>query len=487
MSRRRIFSPRACALALAALLAAASAPAAESADAALARAREMLAAGRLYPAEQAAREAIAREPDRADAHRLLGQILVRRSKAELAVPELERAATLAPDAPGLARELALARFDAGGCGAARDAIREALQHDPQDPLLHLRVGQCELQANRPERAIPEFQRAARDPELRDFALEQIEAARVQQSRREAERAARTSPGAPTQSEARSETSPDKPWQLAAGAGLFYESNVRQSALDQQTGQDDGAGQFDLSASYELPVRDWFELEAGYDFYQSLYFDESDFDLQSHTLRALGSRTFGALTGSLSYFYSLNTLGGSRFLDLQELRPTIGYTPTSWWYAALAPGLRLKRFDGDSDRNADTPLVGTQQLFALGSWERRLLLGIDGEFEDAKARAFDYRGFAAVADVLLPIPIPVGARKPALDLRYRFRYRDYTSELSSPTGKREDRIHTARVRLDVPLVTYLSFRIEYEYEDASSDVPSADYTDHTVGGSLRFEL
>jgi len=423
MSRQRILAPRVCAFLLASLLAASAALAAESADAALARARETLAAGRLYPAEQAARVAISREPERAEAHRLLGQILLRRTKPELAVRELERAAALEPNAPGLASELA----------AAREQVAR------REDLL----------------------------------------------RREAEREAPTATARP--SEVPSATHPEKPWQLAAGAGLFHESNVRQSETDQQTGKADGAGQFDLTAGYELPVRDWFELSAGYDFYQSLYFDQTDFDLQSHTLRALASRQFGAANGSLSYFYSLNTLGGSRFLDLQELRPTLGYSPTGWWYASLSPGLRLKRFDGDSDRNADTGLVGTQQMFALGSWKRRLLLGMDGEFEDTKSRAFDYRGFVALADLLVPIPIPLVARSPELDLRYRFRYRDYTSELSSPTGKREDRIHTARVRLDVPLVTYVSLRIEYEYEDANSDVASADYTDHTIGGSLRFEL
>src|SRR2546430_1551211 len=55
MSRRRVLAPRVCALVLASLLAASAALAAESADGALTRAREMLAAGRLYPAEQAAR------------------------------------------------------------------------------------------------------------------------------------------------------------------------------------------------------------------------------------------------------------------------------------------------------------------------------------------------------------------------------------------------------------------------------------------------
>lgn len=502
-TRRRIFfqkfrpggGPRLAALALAVVLASAPvlAESAEGADAALARAREMLAAGRLYPAEQAARDAIEQQPDRADAHRLLGQILVRRRKPALAVGEFERAAELAPQTRGLDRELGLARFDAGDFDGARVAIGRALASDPEDALLHLRFGQCEMALERPERAVPEFERAARHPELREVAQSHLAAANEAVRAREAGSVARAPYDSRPALPGAFERAIDKPWRLTAGAGLLYDSNVRRPELDAESGEGDGAGQFDLGASYELPVRDWFDLQAGYDFYQSLYFEEDEFDLQSHTFRIASARQLGASSdASLAYLYSLNTLHGRHFLDYHEVRPAVGFSPTPWWYASAAPALRIKRFHGDSDRNAEQPVIGTMQLFALGSWERHLLLGIDGEFENADGRQFDYDGFTALAGLKLPIPIV--ERRWRLDLRYRYRHRDYADSSSTistsrpfSVGKREDRIHSGRARLEIPIAPYFAFRVEYEYEDATSNLPSADYTAHTIGGSLRFEL
>jgi Flp pilus assembly protein TadD len=482
--------PRLAALAFAVVLASAPALAesAAGADAALARAREMLAAGQLYPAEQAARDAIEREPDRADAHRLLGQILVRRRKPALAVAELERAAELAPQTPGLDRELGLARFDAGDFEGARVAIGRALASDPEDALLHLRLGQCEMAQGRPERAVPEFERAARDPELREVAQSHLAAANEEGRAREDGSLASAPDSRPALPGA-FERAIDKPWRLTAGAGLLYDSNVRRPELDTESGEGDGAGQFEAAASYELPVRNWFDLQAGYDFYQSLYFDLHEFDLQSHMFRVAASRQLTPKTdASLAYLYSLNRLDDHHFLDYHEVRPAVGFSPTPWWYASAAPALRIKRFFGDSldrDRDAETPVIGTLQLFALGSWERHLLLGIDGEFENADGRQFDYNGFSALAGLKLPIPIV--ERRWRLDLRYRYRHRDYQAGNSSPFGTREDRIHSGRARLEIPIAPYTAFRVEYEYEDATSNLPSADYTAHTIGGSLRFEL
>jgi tetratricopeptide (TPR) repeat protein len=455
----------------------------------------MLAAGQLYPAEQAARDAIQQEPDRADAHQLLGQILVRRRKPALAVPELERAAELAPQTPRIQRELGLARFDAGDFDGARVALGRAIASEPDDALLHLRLGQCELEQGRPERAIPELELAARDPEMREVAQSQLAVARERAQKRTAPRTA-PAPSQPPALPDTVEKPTDKPWRLAAGAGLLYDSNVRRPELDTESGEGDGAGQFQASASYELPVRDWFTLDASYDFDQTLYFDLHEFDLQSHAFGIAASRPLGeSADASLTYLYSLNTLDGNRFLDYHEIRPAVGYSPTTWWYASAAPALRIKRFFGDSDdraRDAETPVIGTLQLFALGSWDRYLLLGMDGEFENADSRRFDYDGFAAQAGLKLPFPIL--DRRLVFDLRYRYRHRDYNDRDSTiseshpvSVGKRRDRIHNARARLDVPIAGPFAFRIEYEYEDAHSNLPSADYTGHTIGGSVRFEM
>jgi Tfp pilus assembly protein PilF len=483
-----------------ALLAASAALAGTDAGAAdaLQRARELLAAERLYPAEQAAREATERAPELAEAHRLLGQILLRRKKPELAVASFERAAALAPGDPQIDRELGVARFEARDFAGARDPIRRALERNPDDAVARLQLGRCELELGNAEQAAREFERAAADPDYRQVALYNLGVARERSGSRDAAReafesalsldrsATALSDRAWTHIQAIERADQERPWQLGAGAGLLYDSNVRRPEIDQQTGDPDGAGRFELDGSYTLPVRDWFELAGGYDFDQTLYFHTSDFDLQSHTFSASVSRPIGPTDASLGYLYSLNTLGGHRFLDFQDVHTAVGFSPTPWWYASLSPALRVKRFDREPERDAEQGALGLVQLFALGNWDRRLLLGLDGALENAADRAFDYRGFTAQAGVQLPFWLP-SERRELLELRYRFGYRDYTDGSSSPTGHRRDRIHNALARLSVPIVDHVAVRAEYEFEDASSQVRSADYTEHKVELMLRFDL
>ncbi len=462
------------------------------------RARDLLAAGRLYPAEQAAREAIALAPEQSDAHRLLGQVLLRRRKPALAVVAFERARALAPDDAEIDRELGVAYYGAGDFAAARDPFRRALDRNPEDAALRLQLGRCELEMGNADEAAREFERAAQDPDLRQVALYNLGLAREQSGQRDAAREAfedalqldqaptELTNRAWTHIQALEQSEKDRPWQLGFGAGLLYDSNVRREEVDRETGGPDGAGRFELDASYALPVRDWFELEAGYSFDQTLYFDASEFDLQSHAVHFTAERPIGPTDASLGYLYSFNTLDGSRFLDFHEIRPALGMAPAKWWYASLSPALRVKRFEDEPERDAEQGVLGLLQLFPLGNWERHLLLGIDGQIEDADDRAFDYRGFTAESGVQLPFWIG-GERRQRLQLRYRFGYRDYTDSSSSPSGHRRDRVHSARARIEVPIVRYVAVRAEYEFEDATSDVRTADYTDHKVEVVLRFDL
>ncbi len=500
MRRWTIFHARTRACILLALLGLSGATAAvaapEDAAADLARAEELLAAGRLYPAEQAVRDALESEPDWARAHHLLGRILIRREKPVLAVAALERAAALEPTLSGLDRDLGLARFDADDFTGARDAFVRALERDSGDTLLRLRLGLCDIALGDSEQAAREFERAANDPAHRQIALYYLGVAREQAGRREEardafERAVALDPPTAIASRAWArvqvleQTEDERPWHVALGAGLLYDSNVGRPEIDRASGDPDGAGQLEFGASGELPVRDWFEIAAGYDFYQTLYFDTQDFDLQSHGFRVAAQRRLGPADAALGYVYSLSTLDAKRFLDFHELRPSLGIAPAPWWYVSLGPAWRVKRFEQDPPRDAEQAALGLLSLFPLGDWKRHALVGLDFERENADSSAFDYRGLAS--QLAFHLPFAVGEREWTADLRYRFRWRDYTRAASAPDGRREDLIHSARVRLEIPIARYVAIRTEYEFEDATSDLRSADYTSHVVGVSVRFAM
>lgn len=502
---------------MAAVLCALSLPAAGRAEETpFQRAQAFLEKGRLYPAEQAAREAIAGDPDDARAHLLLGRILLRRQQPEAAIEALERARSLDPELRGVDRSLADAWLVQGDDARACEAYARVLAADPGDARAHLRRADCAVGLGDLELAESSLVEAARDPDLEQLALLRLGRVRALAGKRDAareafERATFLDPPSPLAARAWAEMQAldrePRSWSLSAAAGLVFDDNVTQSELDVTTDQSDQAGQLELEGTWEPPLprrlRDLsLELELGYGFFQTLYFDTEDLDLQSHAMSASLSRPFGSGNASLSYLYSLSTLGGDRFLDLQDVRLSYGRPLMPAWYATLGPALQVKRFEEDTERDALVGSLGTLQLFDLsgGAWDRYLLLGVDGELEDADGRQFDARGLSAQA--ALHWIWVLGERVVPFDLRYRYRLRDFlhdtvlvaaTATDPAITTSRRDSIHSLRAGASFDLYRFatpgvdVSLELEYEFEDATSDRPSADYTQNVVTLLLRFAL
>jgi tetratricopeptide (TPR) repeat protein len=82
--------------------------------------------------EQVLREGIGAAPDDADLHQALGLLLVRTGRLPDAVPELGRAADLAPERPRYAYVHALAVKETGDTAAALAALESALGRHPDD-------------------------------------------------------------------------------------------------------------------------------------------------------------------------------------------------------------------------------------------------------------------------------------------------------------------------------------------------------------------
>jgi tetratricopeptide (TPR) repeat protein len=133
--------------------------------------------GRYAEAERILRTALQRDPKHADAHRLLGQVLLRQGRPDAAAATLQRAAQIAPQAADVAGWLGLAHERAGDDDRAIAEYRRSASLAPWDPRPHLNLGTL-------------YQRLGRDDfAQRHFALfEELEPvhARVVHYRRKAQ-------------------------------------------------------------------------------------------------------------------------------------------------------------------------------------------------------------------------------------------------------------------------------------------------------------
>jgi Flp pilus assembly protein TadD len=104
-----------------------------------------LATHALEMAESEYREAIAADPEHAEAHLELGLALADMGRAEEGLKELAIAARLAPEDPVALHELAGLLMDEGDYRTAIGHLREAARLDPSSFEIHLDLGLCYAQ------------------------------------------------------------------------------------------------------------------------------------------------------------------------------------------------------------------------------------------------------------------------------------------------------------------------------------------------------
>jgi len=265
----------------------------------------------------------------------------------------------------------------------------------------------------------------------------------------------------------------------------YDDNVTISEVDATTGIDDVAAIIEVSAAYMAIKTANTELELGYDFYQSLYDDLSDFDLQLNTLYAIGSHEIGSLDVGGAYRFTHASLGGDSFFEIHSLRPSVGFSSRDDLFHSLSYTYQDKDFKRDNDRDANQHGVNfdSYYFFADGYFAN---LGLRFEDEDTDGPQFDYRGYyinLGLSGAVDPIP----AKPTRVRVSYQYYLRDYVHDTPSIGKEREDQRHTISLGIRQPLSRHLSALLNYQYISADSNLSSSDFTENVVSLSLEVAL
>ena len=273
-------------------------------------------------------------------------------------------------------------------------------------------------------------------------------------------------------------SADQKLKFTASAGIEFDDNVSVSTIDQSTGQSDKALVVDFSASYMAVESEGRELELAYDFYQSIYSDLTDFNLQIHTLSALGSWDFETYDTGLNYNFSHTSLGGDRLFDSHTLTPYIGFGGVSdAWYHRVSYGYVNKDFFTNSDRDAAQHSVAVDNYYFFNENKSYISLGLRYEDENTSGPEFDYQG--TYINLGASLPVQVGKWTPALKANYKHYWRDYDNVTASIGERRDDEQDAVTLELSHPLSKSVSAKLNYEWNDTDSNLASADFEENIV--------
>ena len=339
--------------------------------------------------------------------------------------------------------------------------------------------------------------AAADPDLAQLALYNLGISRYRMGDNEA---AKTALSRTIELDGTSDTAADaramlakiegaesktkKRWKLGASVGYQYDDNVTTDEIDVSSNLQDTAFVFQANASYKLLQGEPVGLEAGYDFYQSLYDEQSDFDLQSHTLSLYAEKEISGVDTGLLYLYTRSLLGGDDFLGIHSVTPSVGYAFTPRWYANFSYNFQDKNFITNNDRDATLHGLGMNNFLFFMDGKAYLSFGYRIESEDAKGPEFDYLGHFFHAKVRTPIPLDAIARwNPMATVGWAYFVKNYANDTPAIADERKDKRTTLTLDLTADVTQYAQAKFSYERIEAISNLASSDFNENIVTFSV----
>jgi tetratricopeptide (TPR) repeat protein len=450
-----------------------------------------LNAGRTQAALELFNQAVAEDPQDAYALYYRGVTRGQQGDAEGAIADLTAALNAQPTFKRAALELGIALVQKQEYNDAMALLERARESPELEARASFFLGICRLRRGEYNRARALFERAAAGDEKLATSAHYYEGiiAYREGEREEAiehfEVVVDKAPESQIAGEARKliaalETTARR-WQLYAGTGFQYDSNVQLGpdseveslaggAPEFISGRGDGRWVFNLGGSLRLLDWERLTLAAGYDFYQSLHFQEQEFNIQNHAQIAdIGYSTNWADMG-VAARHDFTLRETDKFLQSGTVLPWVS-VPTGQWAETQGSfrflvndfygGLDQGGDEADFDlRDAYNYAGALREVLDLGA-ARYLWLGYRFDQEDpigdadTGSQSFAYDGHQVETGFSWTLPSAYG-----MEGGYSYRHERYAKESREPDAqgnptlpRRSDNVHGVYFLLHIPLPTY----------------------------------
>jgi tetratricopeptide (TPR) repeat protein len=478
-------NPRGYAVLLILLLGVLAAPArgSEESQALSARGLIELNAGHTKEALELFNKAVAADPSDPDVRYQRGAVRANQGDNAGAIEDMRAALAARPNFPAAALVLGVALADSGQYDAAEPWLLQAQPYPDLDAQASFMLGVTQLHLNRLDDAERNFARAqTRDPSLAvpieyyegviAYRRNDIDTAETHFTAVENTRADSAIGRESTQFLSLIRRGRRANYSAFGRVALEYDSNVTlgpaTNVAQGITGEGDGRFVINVGGRYVPLSRGGFTLALGYEFFQSLQFHLTDFNLQDHRPALQLTYDFGPVLAGVLGRYDYYLLGGESFLSEVTAFP---------WVAIREPIIgrteiyyRMQRRDyKDANTSPAAPppadntpfdvldgyynFAGVRQVVPLGSDDRELSFGYQLGFNSMFGPGSDqYQYGAQEFEVALRWLLPYAVTAQA---GYRYEHQDYapqSAELSAeiPPEIRRDNDHRIIVAFERPL-------------------------------------
>jgi len=469
-----------------AALAAAPAAASEESIRLSAKALVELERGQSITAGNLADRAVQADPGDPYAYYYQGVIRGRRGDLEGAIAALRQALALQPDLAEAQLDLGVALVQSGDYAAAKPLLEAARRHPDLQGNATLFLGIAQLRSGALEESLVDFRTAAAvAPNLAVVSryyqgVAQERLGRVDEARLSFRAVVAADPQSEVGREAVNYLAAldrgvggaqrARRYRIYGGIGLDYDSNVTLETDDQPPSNDNEAksdvnGNLHLGGRYSLWRGENTAVSAGYEFFQRLYVSRNDANLQGHR----PSLSFTALWQFLRFglvgryeFYLLQT---SKYLQRGEGLPWIAFVEGEWGRSELSYRVRWSDFfdtppgtstvagiDDDQALDSLSHQPRLRQYFYILDPRRYVSIGYAYERRDALKSAGDPFAYDAhEVEVAGGTPL---FWEVSLDALYSYRRENYDED------GRLDQPHRIVAVLRRPLAEWLEASVGY---------------------------
>ena len=473
-------------------------------------------AGRYDAALELLNQAVAADPSDPYAHYYRGVTEARLGDNATAATELEEALRLKPDLDEASLELGVTLTSAGDYDGAIAPLEHAQRVPGLEAKASLFLGLAYLRLQKFDEAERSFTRASSDPELRvssEYYLGVVAYEKRQwgEAQRRFSNVVAVNPHSDMGGEAsafleRLRQGQEGLYHVYGGTSFQYDSNVQIAPNDDTfktaqglKGHDDD-GRFTIAAGAVVsPLRsEQFHLSIGYEFFQSLHFDLTDFNIQNHRVEAqMATRWQFVRAGFLTrYDFFARTLDVEKFLQQATAIPWLAVDENGAGRVELYYRFRWRDFLDHTfeERNAFNHAAGARQFLYLGSPERYVSVGYQFDREDpyeGPGSTTDPRGPDRFAYDGHEVNLGFGWTLPGevrTDIGYAYRHEQYPhgSLHGFPDSEgRRDKVHHVVLVLRRPITSFLDVVGGYFATFNGSNDPNFDYDRHI--GSIGVEV
>ncbi len=418
----------------------------------------------------------------------LGSSYSKLGKFQQAIPILEQALEIQPDYLEAYMEIGMAYQNNNKFEKALSAFEHVLVADPDNGSALFFKGMVLQNLKREDQAIDSFQLAgSKDPEFQQLAqfnvgLLHFQNNRLNEAKAQFEACIQTDPNSKTAESAKgfletiASQDQGKPWQTEFRAGASIDDNVTLSDINLQTGVEDVLTFYQFSGFYTWSPAESFNLQADYDFFQSIYDTLHAFDMQIHTGSLTLSKEFEKVETNLGYSFSYIKLGGLDFEKTHTLSSGLYFSVMENWLVDLSYALTIKDFFAIPQRDGQNHILRISNYITLGEGEGMIWLSYSPEGEITRDQQFTYvaQNLSLGGEHLIPYLENLETKVRA---NYQYIYQDFQSITPLIGMERQDIVNQVSFEIVQPILDYFDITFQFQHINSESNLSANDFVEH----------